>query len=192
LYEQYGYLTYVVDAHSCEFLTPYLTDLEMMKKYKIGRKLVSKRGEYGAGRRKFVSDLAAGREKIIPRSRETAIDIMKARVTNTPFIDVVNLPNIGQIDNLPRGAVVETLGLVDGAGFAPISIGPLPEVLRRVTEVHCQIQKMTLEAALTGNRKLAFEALMLDPLCAKLPPSQIKKMGQELMSATGKYLPQFK
>jgi alpha-galactosidase len=105
---------------------------------------------------------------------------------------VVNLPNVGQIDNLPRGAVVETLGLVDSAGFAPIAIGPLPELLRGVTEVHCHVQKMTLEAALSGNRKLALEALMLDPLCAKLAPSQIRKMGLDLMEATREYLPQFK
>jgi alpha-galactosidase len=87
--------------------------------------------------------------------------------------------------------VVETLGLVDSAGFAPIAIGPMPEILRGLTEIHCQVQKMTLEAALTGNRKLAFEALMLDPLCAKLAPSQIRKMGLELMEATRDYLPQF-
>jgi alpha-galactosidase/6-phospho-beta-glucosidase family protein len=105
---------------------------------------------------------------------------------------VVNLPNIGQIDNLPRNAVVETLGLVDGAGFAPIGIGSMPETLRGLTEIHCQIQKMTLEAALNGNKKLALEALMLDPLCARLAPSQIRKMGLDLMTATKSYLPQFK
>ena len=99
---------------------------------------------------------------------------------------------VRKIEKLSPRAVVETLGLVDGAGFAPIGIGSLPEILRGGTEVHCQIQKMTLEAALSGNRKLAFEALMLDPLCAKLAPSQIHKMGLELMAATGEYLPQFK
>ena len=135
--------------------------------------------------------MASGKNKMLERSRETAFDIMKALVTNTPFIDVVNMPNIGQIDNLPRGAVVETLGLVDSAGFAPISIGSMPEVLRGLTEVHCRVQKMALEAALTGNEKLAFEALMLDPLCAKLAPSQIRKMGKELMEATREWLPQF-
>ncbi len=32
---------------------------------------------------------------------------------------------------------------------------------------------------------------MLGPLCAKLPPSQVKKMGAELLEATKAYLPQF-
>jgi alpha-galactosidase/6-phospho-beta-glucosidase family protein len=68
----------------------------------------------------------------------------------------------------------------------------MPEILRGLTDVHCRVQKMTLEAALTGNRKLAMEALMLDPLCAKLAPSDIRKMGLELMAATRAYLPQFR
>jgi alpha-galactosidase/6-phospho-beta-glucosidase family protein len=51
---------------------------------------------------------------------------------------------------------------------------------------------MTLEAALNGNRELALQALMLDPLCSHLSPSQIRTMGLELMAATNEYLPQFK
>ncbi len=190
-FEHYGYLTYVADSHTSEFFTSYLTDPKMIEEFKIKRKKVEGRREGMKTARQFTLDMASGKKKMLERSRETAVDIMKALVTNTPFIDVVNLPNIGQIDNLPRGAVVETLGLVDSSGFAPISIGAMPELLRGLTEIHCHVQKMTLEAALTGNEKLAFEALMLDPLCAKLAPSQIRKMGKELMKATGKYLPQF-
>lgn len=190
-FEHYGYLTYAADSHTSEFFTPYLTDRKMLEEFRIKRKTVDGRRERTEESRQFTLDIAAGKVKMLERSRETAVDIMKALATNTPFVDVVNLPNAGQIDNLPRGAVVETLGLVDSAGFAPISIGPLPEILRRLTEVHCQVQKMTLEAALTGNGELALESLMLDPLCAKLAPSQIRKMGKELMAATKDYLPQF-
>jgi alpha-galactosidase len=191
IFEHYGYLTYSADRHTSEFFTAYLTDHKMIEKFKLKRTSVEERKKGIEESRKFALKMAAGKEKMLARSRETAVDIMRALVTNTPFIDVVNLPNIGQIDNLPRGAVVETLGLVDSSGFAPIGIGSMPETLRELTEVHCRIQKMTLEAALTGNKKMALEALTLDPLCAKLAPSDIKKMGLELMTATKKYLPQF-
>lgn len=191
IFEHYGYLTYSADRHTCEFFAAYLTEQAMMKKFKLVRTSVADRRKGIEGSRKFALKMASGEQKMLERSRETAVDILKALVTNTPFIDVVNLPNIGQIDNLPRGAVVETLGLVDSAGFAPIGIGSMPETLRALTEVHCQIQKMTLEAALTGNKKLALEALMLDPLCAKLAPSQIRKLGLDLMAATKSCLPQF-
>jgi alpha-galactosidase len=192
IFEHYGFLTYSADRHTCECFTSYLTDKAMIKKFKLVRTSIADRQKGMELSRAFTLDLASGKAKMPSRSRETAVDIMKALVTNTPFIDVVNLPNIGQIDNLPRGAVVETLGLVDGEGFAPISIGMMPEQLRCLTEIHCTVQKMSLDAALTGNKKLALEALMLDPLCAKLAPSVIKKMGLELMAATKQYLPQFK
>jgi len=192
MFEEYGYLTYSADGHTSEFFSACLTDKAMKKKYKIKDHSIQDRINLTEERKKLTFDMISGKQKMLEKSCETAIDIMKAMTTNTQFIDVVNLPNVGQIENLPKGAVVETLGLVDGAGFAPIAIGPLPELLRGMTEVHCHTQMMTLEAALTGNKKLAFESLMLDPLCAKLPPSRIREMGRELMKATKAYLPQFK
>jgi alpha-galactosidase len=188
---EYGYLTYLDDRHTCEYFSAYLTDRKMIKRFKLHTTTIEERRKALFKAREKALKMASGKEKIFPRSRETAIDMIQAFITNKPFVDVVNLPNIGQIDNLPRGAVVETLGLVDSSGFAPISIGSMPEILRGITDVHCRVQKMTLDAALTGNRKLALEALMLDPLCAKLAPSDIRKMGVELMAATREYLPQF-
>lgn len=192
LYENYGYLTYSADRHTCEFFTGYLTDPKMMEKFKLVRTSIADRQKSLAEARQFTLDLAAGKEKILSPSTETAVDIIKAFVTNEDFIDAVNLPNTGQIDNLPRGTVVETLGLVNASGFASISAGAMPERLRQITEVHCHIQLMTLEAAIKGSKKLALEALMLDPLCAKLAPSEVKKMGSKLIEATKEYLPQFK
>lgn len=191
LLRQYGMLTYIEDRHTCEYFPGYLTDPAMLQRFKLVRTTIEERREMLGKNRKYALALASGKEKIPSRSRETAMDIIKAFVTNTPFVDVVNLPNAGQIDNLPRGAVVETLGLVDSSGFAPIGIGSMPEPLRTLLETHCQIQKKTLEAALTGNKELALKALTLDPLCAKLAPSDIRKMGLELMEATRDFLPQF-
>ncbi|MEI6421742.1 MAG: hypothetical protein WCP55_05945 [Lentisphaerota bacterium] len=191
LLKQYGMLTYNEDRHTCEYFPAYLTDKAILKRFKLVRTTVEERKLMLDKNREYTLKLASGEKEIPPRSRETAMDIMKAFVTNTPFVDVVNLPNVGQIDNLPRGAVVETLGLVDSSGFAPIGIGSMPEPLRSLLESHCQVQKMTLEAALTGNKELALKALMLDPLCSKLPPSDIRKMGEELLAATKEYLPQF-
>jgi len=191
LFENYGYLTYSADRHTCEFFSGYLHSKELMEKFKLVRTTTKERREGIKKSREYAKRLAAGKEKIQPPSCETAVDIMKAFITNTPFVDVVNLPNVGQIDNLPRGAVVETLGLVDSAGFAPIAVGPLPDTIQKLTDVHCHVQKMTLEAALTGNRKLALQSLLLDPLCSHLPQSKVVEMGLTLMEATKDYLPQF-
>ena len=116
---------------------------------------------------------------------------MKAFIENKPFIDVVNLPNIGQIDNLPRNAVVETLGQVDSRGFTPLATGKLPDEVKPLIEVHCKNQIETLEAAISGNKELAFQALHQDPLCSHLSIDETRAMGEELISATAEWLPQF-
>ena len=192
LLKEFGHLTYAADRHTCEFFTPYLTNNKLMKRFKLVRTFVEERHAGIEKARQHALDLASGVLEPEPKSRETAVDIMKSFVTNQPFVDVVNLPNIGQIDNLPRGAVVETLGLVNSRGFSPIAVGPLPEKLLLLVEPHCRVQQMTLEAALNGDRELALQALLHDPLCAACPPSDVRKMGLELMAATKEWLPQFK
>ena len=191
-YNEYGYLTYAGDRHTSEFLHGYLTGSEKnLKKFNLVRTSVQQRRAGHKRARKFASDLARGKVDPGPRSRETAVDIMMALAHGKAFVDVVNLPNEGQIDNLPREAVVETLGLVDPLGFRPIAIGELPPLLEQLITPHCNCQLMTLDAALTGDKDLAFDALMTDPICSHLSPSEIRKMGSELMAATKKWLPQF-
>ena len=191
-YREFGYLCYAGDRHTCEFVPGLLTpDEERLRRFRLVRTSVEERWELRRKAREVALDLAAGRRDVFPRSRETAVDIIKAVLTGTPFIDVVNLPNRGQIDNLPRETVVETLGRVDPLGFHPLTVGPLPPVLHPLVAPHCDVQLMSLEAGLTGDRELALRALMCDPLCAHLAPSDVRRMGLELMDATREYLPQF-
>ena len=51
------------------------------------------------------------------------------------------------------------------------------------------MQEMVVDAALTGDRKLALEALLLDPLITEY--STAEKMLDELLRASKQYLPQF-
>lgn len=193
LYSQHGYLPYVGDRHTCEFLPGYLTPRESaLKKFRLVRTTIAQRRANRRRARSWTLSLAAGKADPGPRSRETATNIIAAIARGEAFCDVVNLPNEGQIDNLPRGAVVETLGLVDSLGFRPISSGPMPALPQLLSEPHCRCQLMTLEAALTGDRELALQSLMADPVCAHLSPSEVRSMGRELMAATKKWLPQFK
>ena len=193
LYSAYGYLPYVGDRHTAEFLPGYLTPHpDVLARFKLVRTSVEERRERRGRARQVTLDLAAGKREPFPRSRETAVDIMVAVAYGRPFVDVLNLPNVGQIDNLPRGAVVETPGLVDSPGFCPITTGSLPPILEQIVAPHCRCQQMTLEAALRGDRELALQALMADPLCAHLSPSDVRAMGEELMRATQAWLPQFK
>jgi len=192
LYDAYGLLSYTADDHTGEFFGCFLRDRKLMEKMLVKRKEIGKRREkYAKGRGKLV-EIAEGKIPMEKRSCEIAVNIVKAFVTDTTITDVVNLPNIGQIANLPYGAVVETMGVIDSCGFTPCSVGNLPENIANILSQHCRVQIMTTEAALAGNKKLALDALLMDPLSQHLLPSQIKAMGEELMEANKNWLPQFK
>ena len=61
------------------------------------------------------------------------------------------------------------------------------EWLRRV---HTS-QELTVEAALTGDRELAFEAMLADPSCGALRYDDVAAMTDDLLTATAPWLPQF-
>lgn len=191
IYDNFGYLTYTADNHTAEFLPGFLLSKKAVKDYKIFRKSMEFREKGYADGWQRVADITSGKQKIYERSIEVAVEVMKAIKLGTHHLDIVNLPNEGQIANLPRHAVVETYGTVSATGFSPVTVGNLPNSLAGLTAPHCRIQLMTLEAALTGNKKLAFEALMLDPLCHKLTFAEIRSMGEALLAANKKWLPEF-
>ena len=60
------------------------------------------------------------------RSREEISDIMAAMWTGEDSVNIVNLPNAGQVRDLPLGAVVETYGALNGAGLPASFSGSFP------------------------------------------------------------------
>ena len=77
---------------------------------------------------------------------------------------VVNRPNQGQIDDLPRGAVVETYATVDVLGVHPSAVGRLPRPAHIAITPPVDRQELIVEAVLTGHREPALAAIATDPL----------------------------
>jgi len=188
-----GLLTYLEDRHTSEFFPQYLTSQENIEKYHLQRTTVQERRE---GMRRRGEEIERMTEGEIPdlyrrRSRETAADIIHALVTGNEFIDVGNVPNVGQVTNLPLGSVLETPVLVTPSGFRPITVGCLPEPVRTWVERHIRVQDLTVEAAMEGDLDQALKALALDPLVSHLNLEEVKDMGMRLLKANAPYLPQF-
>jgi alpha-galactosidase len=55
---------------------------------------------------------------------------------------------------------------------------------------HVEVQELTVEAALTGDRDAACAAMALDPLCGRADLRDIEAMTDELLAATAAWLPQ--
>jgi len=100
-----------------------------------------------------------------------------------------NIPNQGCIPNLPKDAVLEIPALATSEGMIAPPLGELPPkltsvLLRRLAAVEAQV-----EAAVTGNRKMFTEALILDG--GIYDYSEAVKLTDALIEAQREHLPQF-
>ena len=183
LYRWTGVMPYLGDRHTCEFFAPYITSKKTMRAYKLIRTSMTERRRMIADRKRDITAMTKGSipDHFRTRSRETAADIITAHATGRPFVDVGNVPNAGQITNLPMGTVVETPVQIDAAGFTPLATGALPERVIGWVEPYARVFNVSVQAALENDRALALYALRLDPVCARLDDEQVTELGQRLL-----------
>ncbi|NLW87742.1 MAG: hypothetical protein GXY38_12810 [Planctomycetes bacterium] len=193
LFHLTGVMPYLGDRHTCECFPWYITSKANMKKYKIVRTSVAEREKGFRQRLKGLRQ--AGKKPVekqyLERSRETAADIISAHYEQRVFIDVGNVPNSGQIANLPLGSVVETAMRVDRNGFSPITFGELPEIIQAFIEPYTHVFGMVVDACFAGDKHQALQALRLDPLCSHLNADQVNQMGRRLLNAHKKFITAF-
>jgi alpha-galactosidase len=120
------------------------------------------------------------------------VDVLEALIEDKKEVHVLNLPNHGAIENLPEDAVVEVGALISGQSIQALQAGRLPEGYAAWMRLHIDVQKLTVQAALTGDRKVALQALQLDPfVSANLTLQQTSQLLDELLTAQAAHLPQF-
>jgi alpha-galactosidase/6-phospho-beta-glucosidase family protein len=124
-------------------------------------------------------------------SGEAANKIIRAIVGGEKYVGIMNLPNTGQVRNLPHDAVVETYGVIDATGAHAIAFGNVPPGIQNVLEHHVRQQEMTVAAAMSGSREIALQVLLNDPLSSRLTVGQAGEMLEELLDANRRYLPLF-
>lgn len=193
LFRATGVLPYLGDRHTCEYFPRMLTSRRNMKTYRLRRTTIAVRRKVFAELGRKLRRMIKGKidEEFTRRTRETAADIIAAHYESREFIDVGNLPNVGQVSNLLAGVVVETAMRVDRNGFSPIAFGPLPEPIRRIIEPFARSYLQTVDACFQKDKALAFETLRGDPLCSHLAPGQVNEMGDRLLAAHKRHITVF-
>jgi alpha-galactosidase len=120
------------------------------------------------------------------------VDVIQALVSGTGARHIVNVRNGGAIPNLPADAIVEVQAVVDGYGIHPVATAPLHEALAAQLRLHAAVQELTVQAALAGDRRIAYEAFLLDPLlAATLRVEEIGPLLDEMLAANAAHLPRF-
>jgi alpha-galactosidase len=101
----------------------------------------------------------------------------------------VNLPNQGYITNLPEGAIVEVPGHVAGSGVHGIGVGSLPQGIVELFRREITTAQLGVDAAVLGDRNLALQALLLDPVIRDMDVAE--QVLDDYLTSYKEYLPQF-
>jgi len=121
---------------------------------------------------------------------ERLVAIAEALITGSELVELaVNVPNQGKISNLPDEAVVEIPAVINAHGVTGLAVGPLPAGIAAVLSARSQQQELTVQAAITGSRELALQALATDPLVPS--PAIARAVLDDAVAAHGSWLAAF-
>ncbi len=127
------------------------------------------------------------------RSIEHGSYIIEGLETGRTYRGHFNVENNGCISNLPDDAIIEAPAYVDGNGISIPKVGNLPLGCAAVCNASISVQRMSVEAAVSGDDLLLRQAMMMDPLVgAVCNPPEIWQMADEMLVAGEKWLPQYK
>ena len=122
---------------------------------------------------------------------EGASELIAALGGGASYIDeTVNVPNHGAITNLPEATIVEVPAMVSPAGIRPVRLGPLPEPVGELCRRAAALVEAVVDAAVTGDRNLALQALLLDPMINDI--GRARAILDDYLTTFAAYLPQFR
>ncbi|MGA9349427.1 MAG: alpha-glucosidase/alpha-galactosidase [Anaerolineae bacterium] len=208
LMKNFGYFVTESSGHASEYVpyfrrTPKMVNEELSPRFKnpadywfdfarTGGYLRHCQNLVGQAEQEFRELIEGVTDLPIQRTHEYGSYILEAVETNRPAHINGNVPNDGLITNLPYGCCVEVPCLVDGNGVQGVFVGDLPMQLAALNRTNINVQELTVEASLTGDKDAVHYAVMMDPLTSAvctLP--QIHAMVDEMFEAQAKWLPQF-
>ena len=104
-------------------------------------------------------------------------------------VQIVDLLSDGAMPGVPHDAAVEIPAVIDREGAHPVALAPLaPEMLGLVEHAKAY-ERLTVEAAITGDRSIALKALMTNPLVGDY--SVAAPLLNALLEANRPHLPRF-
>jgi alpha-galactosidase len=194
VFQDFGLCPVPGDTHLCEYL-PWMSDPVTKPWEEFNIRLYD--WEIMASLRDFSLDRLAemGHEimaidSLLDTDSEGAIEMIENIVcAGTHYHLAANLPNTGQISNLPIGATVETPVIVDGAGIHPVQMGSLPEAVAELNRRELIIAQLCVDAVVEGNYDKALQCMLLDPMIRDMHAA--KNILDDYLAAYKTHLPQF-
>ena len=180
LFKRYGILAAAGDRHLAEFVPGFTASPEELFRWGVIRTPVSYRIKTWERIGKQVPKIIKGQIPFeLKKSGEEAIPQIKALLGMGDLTTNVNIKNIGQVSNLPPEVVVETNARFSQDRIDPIAAGALTPGVETLVSTHVKNQEMIVEAALTRDEELAFQAIYNDP-CTSVAIDKAWAMFQDI------------
>jgi alpha-galactosidase/6-phospho-beta-glucosidase family protein len=125
----------------------------------------------------------------ISGEHEQVLDIIESIRGDVGRIYSANLPNCGQIPNLPPDAIVECPVVADGGGLRPIVVPAFDSALAGTLATRFQWAETIVDAALQGSRERFVQALLLDGAVASVAAAD--RLADDLLQGQAAHLPLF-
>ncbi len=194
LFRRYGVLAAAGDRHLAEFMNGdwFLKDEKTAESWLFHLTKVDYRK---AQQKKLIEEsefIANG--KIPPkvaRSDEEATVLMRAILGGGAVVSNVNMPNMGQMPDMPLGAVVETNCVFDGNSVKPVTANKLPLAVTNLVLRNCLNIETCYHGIKTRNLDEIFASFINQPLCSRLNADEAKELFLKMISATKEYLKDF-
>lgn len=190
LFKRYGLIAAAGDRHLAEFMQGnwYIENPAQVMEWKYSLTPVSWRKEDLKERLAKSERLVKGEEQFeLVDTGEEGVRQIKAILGLEDLVTNVNVPNKGQVANLPLGAIVETNAVFRRDEVAPILAGTLPAGIASIAARHIANTQMTLEAALEKDKEKAFLAFINDPLVS-IGVEDARELLDEMLINTAEYL----
>lgn len=199
IFEIYGMMPTAGDSHMCEYLTCVSDPITRpWEKYELRLQSWDGNRARRAYREKLARDIVNGVidvEDLRDVWRHDMLDegipemIAAVHYNRQHYHPQLNIPNQGYIPNLPNDAIVEVPGMISAFGFQGLSFPALPDGIAELCRRELALSSLYVDAALTGDRKLALQALLLDPMVTAIDTA--RAILDDLLETFAEYLPQF-
>jgi alpha-galactosidase len=140
-----------------------------------------------------IESMGAGKasvDKLRTTISEGAVEVIEGIGANLNlYQQSVNIPNNGYITNLPQGAVVEVPGVISAGGVQGLGMGALPAAIAELIRRETALVDLVVEAAVTGSREVALQALLFDPTIDDIDTA--RRILDDIVATHAAYLPQF-
>ena len=190
LFRRFGYIAAAGDRHLAEFCPGgwYLESPERVHEMKFALTPVSWRKKDLENRLERSRKLLSGEEEVkIWKTGEDGVHQIRALLGLCDLVTNVNIPNVGQIPNLPLGAVVETNAIFRSDEVTPVFAGNIPTEIHSLVSRICAEQEAVFDGIKRRDIEAIFEAFASDPLVT-CGLADARKMFNEMVENTKEYL----